>query len=133
MGRMGVVAVGAYLKMLADVQPGTVAAATARAGVQAKYIWRLEHHEIKEPSARVLRLLTESLRGSWEDVGKLIADETATAEHGRSVALAWAVEAGLVRADAAETLSAATPDELGRAAEMLRQRAEALQGKKRRQ
>lgn len=61
---MGVAAVGAYLKTLADVQRIKVADVSAAIDVQAKYLWRLEQEVIKEPSARILRLFTEALPGS---------------------------------------------------------------------
>jgi transcriptional regulator with XRE-family HTH domain len=127
MGSMGVVAVGAYFKTLADIQPGTIASRTGDAGVQSKYIWRLEKHEIKEPSAKVLRQLTKALNGNWEDVGELIADEEAVAADGRQRALAWALRAGLVKPEAASTFERATPEDLERAAAMLHARAVELQ------
>lgn len=42
MTRMGVAAVGAYVRTLADLQRITNAEVAEIAGVQAKYIWRLE-------------------------------------------------------------------------------------------
>jgi len=39
---MGVAAVGAYVRTLADLQRITNAEVAEIAGVQAKYIWRLE-------------------------------------------------------------------------------------------
>lgn len=129
MGSMGVAAVGAYFKTLADVQPGTIADVTGLAGVQAKYIWRLENVKIKEPSAKVLRLLTLALKGSWEDVGELIADEAASVADGRTRAMVWALQAGLVKDANRQTFEHATAEELDRAIEMLRQRSAALQGK----
>lgn len=71
MGYMGVAAVGAYVRTLADLQRITYAEVAEVAGVQAKYIWRLENEAIKEPSARVLRLLNDAVHGQWEDVGAL--------------------------------------------------------------
>ncbi len=63
MGYMGVAAVGAYVRTLADLQRITYAEVAEVAGVQAKYIWRLENEAIKEPSARVLRLLNDAVHG----------------------------------------------------------------------
>lgn len=121
---MSVVAVGAYFKTLSDIQTETMAAMAERVGVQAKYIWRLENKKIKEPSAKMLRILTDALNGSWEDVGELIRDDKATASDGRTRALTWALRAGLVKESDRAVLARATPDELRQAAEHLRRLAD---------
>lgn len=125
---MGVAAVGAYVRTLADLQRITYAEATEEAGVQPKYIWRLENEAIKESSARVLRLLTKAVHGSWEDVGELIADVKATPQNGRAKALAWATQSGMITPTDRVVIEQATPDELDQAAEELRRRAAKLRG-----
>lgn len=129
MGLMGVAAVGAYVRTLADIQRITYAEVAEIAGVQAKYIWRLENEAIKEPSARVLRLLNEAVHGQWEDIGALIVAPEATESDGRTRALAWAARAGLITPTDRAVIEQATPEDLDRAAEMLRQRAANLRGK----
>lgn len=129
MGVMGVVAVGAYVRTLADIQRITYVEVTEAAGVQAKYIWRLENKLIKEPSARVLRLLNMAVHGSWDDIGELIANADASAVEGRVRALAWGARAGLITPGGRAVLEQANPEELDQAAEMLRQRAAILRGK----
>jgi transcriptional regulator with XRE-family HTH domain len=124
MTRMGVAAVGAYFKTLADIQPGSMPKMVENLGIQAKYIWRLENNKIKEPSAKLLRLITESLRGSWEDVGALLTDDKAEPSDGRARALAWALRAGLVKETDRAILERATADELRQAADHLRRLAD---------
>lgn len=128
MGGMSVAAVGAYVRTLADLQRITYAEVAEAAGVQAKYIWRLENEAIKDPSARILRLLSIAVRGSWDDIGDLITETNATEADGRARALAWAARAGLITPGDRAVLEQAKPDELDRAAEMLRQRAASLRG-----
>lgn len=128
MGGMGVVAVGAYVRTLADLQRITYAEVAEIAGVQPKYIWRLENKKIKEPSARVLRLLNAAVRGSWDDIGELIASKSADEIDGRTRALAWAAREGLLTPSGRAAIEQANPDDLDRAAEMLRQRAAILRG-----
>jgi transcriptional regulator with XRE-family HTH domain len=129
MDGMGVAAVGAYVRTLADLQRITYAEVAEAAGVQAKYIWRLENEAIKEPSARVLRLLNMAVRGSWDDIGELITKADATEVDGRARALAWAARAGLITPGERAVFEQAKPEELDQAAEMLRQRAASLRGK----
>lgn len=125
---MGVAAVGAYFRTLADLQRITYAEVAESAGVQAKYIWRLENEAIKEPSARVLRLINDAVHGHWDDIGELIIGESGEAD-GRARALAWAARAGLITPGQNAVFKNAKPEELDRAAEMLRQRAASLRGK----
>lgn len=129
MNSMGVAAVGAYVRTLADLQRITYAEVAEAAGVQAKYIWRLENEAIKEPSARVLRLLSMAVRGSWDDIGELIVKSDATETDGRARALAWATQAGLITPGERAVFEQAKPEELDQAAEMLRQRAANIRGK----
>lgn len=128
MAAMGVAAVGAYFRTLADLQRITYAEVAEAAGVQAKYIWRLENEAIKEPSARVLRLLNDAVHGHWDDVGELIIADNEEVD-GRARALAWASRAGLITPGQNAVFESAKPEELDRAAEMLRQRAASLRGK----
>lgn len=126
---MGVIAVGEYVRTLADLQRITYVDVAESAGVQAKYIWRLENELIKEPSARVLRLLTTAVRGSWDDIGELITMADTPEGEGRARALAWATQSGLITPGERVVFEQAKPEELDRAAEMLRQRAAKLRGK----
>lgn len=125
---MGVASVGAYIRTLADLQRITYAEVAEVAGVQAKYIWRLENAAIKEPSARVLRELTDAVHGLWEDVGELIVKEDAGIAEGRARALAWATRAGLITSENRLVFEQAKPEELEQAADLLRQRAAKLRG-----
>ena len=128
MTNMSVSAVGSYLRTLANIQRLTEAEVTEQAGVQTKYMWRLESAQIKEPSARVLRALTVAVNGSWDDIGDLIIRDDVNEDDGRARALAWAAQAGLISPGTRVILDRASPDELDRAAEELRRRAAMIRG-----
>lgn len=81
-------AVGIYLDRLAMLRGLKVKAVAAQAGVKAGYISRLISRDIKEPSASVLRALTEAVGGNWEDVGALL-DVRAGRTQAESLADAW--------------------------------------------
>ncbi len=132
METMSVTAVGAYFEALADVQQVTVTSIAEQVGLQVKYIWRLRTAKIVDPSARNLRSLTDALRGSWEDVGVLLANPDATESDGRARALAWAVESGMIKLEDRRLFATASSDDLNRAAEYLRDRAVERQGNGRR-
>ena len=123
MSAMSVIAVGAYFEALADVQQVTVTSIAEQVGLQVKYIWRLRTGKIIDPSARNLRSLTDAVRGSWEDVGTLLANPDATESDGRAMALAWAVESRLIRIEDRRLFASASSDDLNRAAAYLRDRA----------
>lgn len=65
-------AVGIYLDRLAMLRGLKVKAVATQAGVKPGYISRLISHDIKEPSAKILRALTDAVGGNWEDVGALL-------------------------------------------------------------
>jgi transcriptional regulator with XRE-family HTH domain len=69
---MSVEAVGIYLNKLTDLRGLKVKAVAEKAGVKPGYVSRLISHDVKEPSASVLRALTQAVEGSWEDVGILL-------------------------------------------------------------
>lgn len=81
-------AVGIYLDRLAMLRGLKVKAVAAQAGVKAGYISRLISRDIKEPSASVLRALTEAVGGNWEDVGALL-DARAGRSQAEVLADAW--------------------------------------------
>jgi transcriptional regulator with XRE-family HTH domain len=81
-------AVGIYLDRLAMLRGLKVKAVAAQAGVKAGYISRLISRDIKEPSASVLRSLTEAVGGNWEDVGALL-DARAGRSQAEVLADAW--------------------------------------------
>lgn len=85
---MSVEAVGIYLDRLAALRGLKVKAVAERAGVKAGYISRLISRDIKEPSASVLRALTDAVEGSWEDVGVLL-DPRAKPSQAEALADAW--------------------------------------------
>jgi transcriptional regulator with XRE-family HTH domain len=85
---MSVEAVGIYLDRLAMLRGLKVKAVATQAGVKPGYISRLISHDIKEPSASVLRALTEAVGGNWEDVGALL-DARAGRSQAESLADAW--------------------------------------------
>lgn len=126
---MKTVAVGAYFRMLLNIQSFDLKDVAELADVQEKYIWRLETNAIKEPSTRTLWRITQALNGSWDDVGSLMTTENLSAEDGKIRALAWAQQAGLLTKRDRIVFEKATPEQLERAAEHLRQRAEELRQK----
>lgn len=81
-------AVGIYLDRLAMLRGLKVKAVAAQAGVKAGYISRLISRDIKEPSASVLRALTDAVGGNWGDVGALL-DSRAGRTHAEALADAW--------------------------------------------
>jgi transcriptional regulator with XRE-family HTH domain len=88
MEAMSVEAVGIYLDRLADLQGLKVKAVATQAGVKPGYISRLISRDIKEPSASVLKALTDAVGGSWEDVGALL-DARADRAQAEALADAW--------------------------------------------
>lgn len=81
-------AVGIYLDRLATLRGLKVKAVAEQAGVKAGYISRLISRDIKEPSASVLKALTDAVGGSWEDVGALL-DPRAQTSQAEALADAW--------------------------------------------
>lgn len=81
-------AVGIYLDRMASLRGLKVKAVAEQAGVKAGYISRLISRDIKEPSASILKALTDAVGGSWEDVGALL-DPRATPTQAEVLADAW--------------------------------------------
>jgi transcriptional regulator with XRE-family HTH domain len=85
---MSVEAVGIYLDRLAMLRGLKVKAVATQAGVKPGYISRLISRDIKEPSASVLRALTEAVGGNWADVGALL-DSRAGRTQAEALADVW--------------------------------------------
>lgn len=81
-------AVGIYFNRLVERQGLKVKTVAEQAGVKPGYISRLASKDIKDPSARLLRAVTDAVGGSWEDVGALL-DPRATREQAETLADAW--------------------------------------------
>lgn len=84
-------AVGIYFNRLVERQGLKVKTVAEQAKVKPGYISRLVSRDIQDPSARILRALTEAVSGSWEDVGALL-DPRATREQAETLADAWYVQ-----------------------------------------
>lgn len=60
--------IGGYLRGKIFENGLKVGAVQKMVGVAPNYIWRLETGKIKQPSIRVLKALTEAVRGQWSEV-----------------------------------------------------------------
>lgn len=81
-------AVGIYFDRLTALRGLKVKAVAARAGVKAGYVSRLISRDVGEPSASILRALTDAVDGSWDDVGALL-DPRANRSQAEALADAW--------------------------------------------
>lgn len=117
---VGAIAVGSYIRLLADIQRISLTDVTASADVQLQYLGRLEKGQIRVPNAAALRKMTEKVNGSWEDVGRLLVSDGANSKDGRQAALEWAVGRQLITDAQREVFLHATDDMLQIAAARLR-------------
>ncbi len=117
---MSAPAVGAYIRVLAQLQGMQLTDVTSAGGVGLKYITQLERSEVRQPTAATLRRMVDYVSGSWQDVGDLLIDDDADIPAGRLRALEWAVRRGLLTARNAQVLASASPEELRATAEYLR-------------
>jgi hypothetical protein len=108
---------------LADIQRISLTDVTGNAGVQLQYLGRIEKGLIKVPNAAALRKMTESVNGSWEDVGRLLVMDDASSKIGRQAALEWAVGRQLITDAQREVFLHASDDRLRATAARLRRKA----------
>jgi len=85
---MGTPAIGFYIDRLTVLRGMKIGGVATAAGVKPGYVSRLISGDIKEPSARVLKALTDAVGGSWDDIGMLL-DEGASQEQAEMLADAW--------------------------------------------
>ena len=81
-------AVGIYLDRLLTLQGIKIKVIAERAGVAPGYISRLVSGDIAQPSATILKALTDAVGGSWDDVGALL-DERSGRIQAEALADAW--------------------------------------------
>mgnify|MGYP000169654862 CR=1 FL=1 len=120
---MGAPAVAAYLGMLAEIQRISAADLARAAGVQSKYLWRMERGEIEQPGMQTILRMVQHVRGSLDDVQTLLMGDSEPPA-GRVVALAWAVRQGWMTREHADLFRTASQEELRAAAEYLRRLAD---------
>lgn len=64
---------GEYIRSLRKERGMTMQALAGAAGVHPNYIWRVETGDIKKPSNKNLGALVHALKGSMEEVTRLMA------------------------------------------------------------
>lgn len=96
-------AIGAYFDELVQLQDLKVKAVTKNAGVASNYISRLLTGDTKEPAGITLRRLNKAVGGSWDDVGRLLDDDSTEAT-GRAAAAQWLKQLSPDLLDAIEEL-----------------------------
>lgn len=114
---MSAIAVGAYIRLLAEMQKIKLTDVTTAAGVRLKYLSEIEGGKVAQPGIRTLRKMTERVRGSWDDIGDLYdlqgGDENAV---GRQRAIEWAIRHQIVAPRDISTMKSATREEIEQAA-----------------
>lgn len=87
-------AVGAYIRAMAEQRGLKIVAVSREANVAPNYIWRLEHGETESPSFEVVAALVAAVKGSMEDVRKLLV-EGADVLRAEALAITRVMGAGL--------------------------------------
>src|SRR5579859_7108263 len=89
MGRdMGTPAIGFYIDRLTVLRGMKIGGVATAAGVKPGSVSRLISGDIKEPSARVLKVLSDAVEGSWNDSGVSL-DDGATQDQAELLTDAW--------------------------------------------
>jgi transcriptional regulator with XRE-family HTH domain len=91
MGRMGMQAAGAYIRVLRKHKKWSQAALGNKVGVTGNTIYRIERHD-QEPEAATLGPLLMALGGRIEHFRQLLEDKQATKETGEALAMAYLSE-----------------------------------------